>query len=108
MIKGIVKPKYSDYNVNNNLIIIKSNWRKICFPNTKQKLKTINKSEIGKFLKQERLFQGWSLKFVAELINISEVTLKSYEDGNRLFRLDVIYKLTQIYDMSIDELIKNK
>lgn len=60
---------------------------------------------MGKVIKQERLFQGLPLKFVAELINISEAALKSYEDGKRLV---VIYKLSQIYDVSIEELIANK
>lgn len=63
---------------------------------------------MGKVIKQERLFQGLPLKFVAELINISEAALKSYEDGKRLVGLDVIYKLSQIYDVSIEELIANK
>lgn len=46
-----------------------------------------------------------SSKFVADLLNISEATLKSYEIGIRLARLDVIYGLSQIYNMTIDELI---
>ena len=46
-----------------------------------------------------------SLKFVADLLDISESTLKSYETGTRLVRLDVIYGLSQIYNTTIDELI---
>jgi transcriptional regulator with XRE-family HTH domain len=46
-----------------------------------------------------------SLKFVANLLNISEATLKSYESGTRFVRLDVIYGLSQIYNMTIDDLI---
>lgn len=108
LINNKVKPEYSDYNATNNLKVVQSNWQKICFPKTKQKLKNIDKVKIGKALKQERLFQGWSIKFVAELLRISEATLKSYEEGKRLVRLDVVYQLSQIYDVSVDELIKNK
>lgn len=46
-----------------------------------------------------------SLKFVADLLNISQATLKSYETGTRLAKLDVIYGLSQIYNMTIDDLI---
>ena len=107
LINNTFKPKYSDYNATNNLKVIQSNWQIICFPKNKQKLKIIDKVKIGKVLKRERLFQGWSLKFVAELLNISEATLKSYEEGKRLVRLDVVYQLSQIYDVSVDDLIRN-
>ncbi|MBN2300662.1 MAG: helix-turn-helix transcriptional regulator, partial [Acholeplasmataceae bacterium] len=46
------------------------------------------------------------LKFVAELLHISEATLKSYEMGTRLVRLDVIYQLSQIYNTTIEDLIQ--
>lgn len=72
---------------------------------TQEKIKSLDKVQIGKAIKEERLFKGMSLKFVAELINISEATLKSYEEGRRLVRLDVVYQLSQIYDINIDELI---
>ncbi|SRR5690554_5477562 len=100
------KPGYN-YNTFNNLDIIQYNWQKICFPKTKPKIKAIDKVKIGKALKRERQFQGLSIRFVAELLNISESTLKSYEEGNRLVRLDVIYQLSQIYDVSVDDLIRN-
>jgi transcriptional regulator with XRE-family HTH domain len=48
-----------------------------------------------------------SLRFVANL-HISEATLKSYEMGTRLVRFDVMYQLSQVYDVSIDDLIHNE
>lgn len=108
LINNKVKPEFSDYNATNNLKVIQYNWQKICFPQTKQKLKTIDKVKIGKALKKERLFQGLSLMYVAELINVNEVTLKSYEEGNRLVKLDVAYRLSQLYNISVDDLIACK
>lgn len=52
LINNKVKPEYSDYNATNNLKVIQYNWQKICFPKTKQKLKTIDKVKIGKALKE--------------------------------------------------------
>lgn len=41
------------------------------------------------------------LKFATELLPISDSTLKSYEMRNRLVRLDVLCRLSQIYNMTI-------
>lgn len=89
----------------NNLDEIMNNWSRICFPKHKLKLKSIDKVKIGKSIKEQRLYHDMSLKFVADLLNISEATLKGYEMGTRLVRLDVVYGLSQIYNMTIDELI---
>ena len=106
LIKGLIKPGYNDFNANNNFMIIKSNWQRICFLKTKQVFKEIDRVKIGKALKKERLFQGMSLKLVSELINISEVTLKSYEEGKRLVSLDVVYQLSKLYNVNIEDLIE--
>ena len=82
------------------------NWSQICFPKHKLKLKSISKKEVGKAIKNQRLYHNMSLKFVADLLKISESTLKSYETGTRLTRLDVIYGLSQIFNMTIDDLIQ--
>lgn len=58
-------------------------------------------------IKGQRLYRGMSLRFVANL-HISEATLKSYEMGTRLVRFDVMYQLSQVYDVSIDDLIHNE
>jgi DNA-binding XRE family transcriptional regulator len=91
----------------NNLDEIMRNWSRICFPKHKLKLKSIDKVKIGKSIKEQRLYHGMSLKFVAEHLHISEATLKGYEMGTRLVRLDVIYQLSQIFNMTIDELVHN-
>jgi len=105
--KSLINNKELKYNFDtfNNLDEIMRNWSRICFPKHKLKLKSIDKKEIGKSIKEQRLYHGMSLKFVANLLNISEATLKSYEMGTRLVRLDVIYQLSQIYNMTINDLI---
>ncbi|MDY0277933.1 MAG: helix-turn-helix transcriptional regulator [Acholeplasma sp.] len=105
--KSLINNEELKYNFKtfNNLDAIMRNWSRICFPKHKLKLKSIDKVKIGKLIKEQRLDHGMSLKFVAELLHISEATLKSYEMGTRLVRLDVIYQLSQIYNMSIDDLI---
>jgi DNA-binding XRE family transcriptional regulator len=104
----LINNEYFEYNITtfNNIDEIMRNWSRICFPNHKLKLKSIDKNEIGKAIKHQRLYHGMSLKFVADLLQISETTLKSYEIGARLVRLDVIYALSQIFNMTIDDLIQ--
>lgn len=81
-------------------------WSQIYFLKHKSKLRSIDKKEIGKSIKSQRMYHDLSLKFVADLLNISEATLKSFEMRTRLVRLDVTYHLSQIYNMTIDDLIK--
>lgn len=105
--KSLINNEELKYNFKtfNNLDEIMKNWSRICFPKHKLKLKSIDKVKIGKSIKEQRLYHDMSLKFVADLLNISEATLKGYEMGTRLVRLDVVYGLSQIYNMTIDELI---
>jgi len=107
--ESLINNKSFKYSIKtfNNINEIMRNWSRICFPNHKLKIKSIDKKEIGKSIKEQRLYHDMSLKFVAELLQISESTLKSYEMGTRLVRLDVMYQLSQIYNMTIDDLIHN-
>lgn len=106
--KLLIKNGCFSYDIRtfNNIDVIMKNWSRICFPKHKPKLKSIDKKEIGKSIKDQRLYHGMSLKFVAELLHISEATLKSYEMGTRLVKLDVMYRLSQIYNITIDDLIQ--
>ena len=106
--KSLINNEELKYNFEtfNNLDEIMRNWSRICFPKHKLKLKSIDKVKIGKTIKEQRLYHGMSLKFVAEILHISEAALKSYEMGTRLVRLDVMYQLSQIYNITIDDLIQ--
>lgn len=107
--KCFIKNEYMDYNYKNfnNHREIRNNWSEICFPKYKPKIKSIDKKKIGIVIKDQRLFHCYTLKFVADLLEISETTFKSYEEGTRLVKLDVIYGLAQIYDIGVDEIIDN-
>jgi hypothetical protein len=107
--KSLINNESFRYNIRtfNNIDVIMKSWSHICFPKNKPKIKSIDKKEIGKSIKKQRLYHEMSLKFVANLLNVSEETLKSYETGARLVRFDVIYGLSQIYGVSIDDLINN-
>ncbi|MBI9010344.1 MAG: helix-turn-helix transcriptional regulator [Tenericutes bacterium] len=106
--KSLINNESFKYNIKtfNNIDEIMRNWSRICFPKQKLQLKSIDKVEIGKSIKEQRLCHDMSLKFVADLLQISEATLKSYEMGTRLVRFDVMYQLSQIYNMNIDDLIQ--
>ena len=84
------------------------NWQEICFPGQRSPISTITKEQIGTRIKAFRVQYGYTRKFVADLIGISDATLKAYENGDRLLRLDVAYQLAQIYGLTVDELIINK
>lgn len=106
--KSLINNKELKHNFEtfNHIDEIMRNWSRICFPKHRLKLKSIDKVKIGKAIKNQRLYHGMSLKFLAELLYISESTLKSYEIGARLVRLDVMYGLSQIFNMTIDNLIQ--
>jgi ubiquinone/menaquinone biosynthesis C-methylase UbiE len=106
--KALINNESFKYNIKafNHIDQIMRNWSRICFPKYKLKLKSIDKVKIGKIIREQRLYHDMSLKFVADLLQISEATLKSYEMGARLVRLDVMYHLSQIYNITIDDLIQ--
>ena len=82
------------------------NWQEICFPGRRSPISTITREYVSARIKTIWVQHGYTRKFVADLIGISEATLKAYENGDRLFQLDVAYQLAQIYGLAVDELIK--
>ena len=68
--------------------------------------KSVDAFLLGHLLRAERLKLCMSVKQVSELVLISPKTLYSYEEGTRMIKLDILYKLSQIYDFNIDELLK--
>ena len=104
----IVKKQVIHYSVREEwmaFLNIYHNWQEICFPKKNITVKTITKQEIGERIKAIRLQHGYTRALVADVIGISEATLKAYENGDRLLRLDVAYQLAQIYGTTVDKLI---
>jgi DNA-binding XRE family transcriptional regulator len=76
---------------------IYSNWLEIVFSNGDDRLKRLNKKKVAERLKQLRIGSNYNKEEVAGLIGISSATLRSYENGDVLVPLDVLYLLLQIY-----------
>lgn len=71
-------------------------------------LKQLNQEIICDNLKYLRIVNNYSGKYLADLIDIDFSTYKSYESGERLIRIDVLYGLAQIYGYTIEQLLKKK
>lgn len=80
-------------------------WREVCFPEGQPQISVLDPVKVGAKLKRIRVDQEFSVSKIAGLLHISPTTLRSYESGRSLVRLDVIYALAQIYDTSVDDLL---
>lgn len=80
-------------------------WQVICFPKKKPRIKTIDKFLLGHKLREYRIYEGMSVAKVAGILGISEKRLYDYEEGKRLANLNVLYGLSQVYGVSIDEIL---
>lgn len=78
---------------------IYSNWLEIVFPNGDDRLKRLDKKKVAERLKQLRIESNYNKEEVAGLVGISSATLRSYENGDVLVPLDVLYLLLQIYEI---------
>ena len=81
-------------------------WKAICFPKEKPLIQTIDTEFLGKILREQRMRCGMSAALVSELLQIAPATLYAYETGMRPVKLNVLYGMSQLYDVSIDELIR--
>lgn len=81
-------------------------WRAVCFPKDKPQIKTVKPVMLGGLLRAERLKRNIPARHAAGLVGIAEKTLYHYEDGTRMLRVDVFYKLCQIYKADPNELLK--
>lgn len=73
---------------------------------TVSKLKTIQREvihivKIFEFRKANRLTQAE----LGELIGVSQVAISTYENGERTPPLDVLIKLADVFDCTIDDLV---
>ena len=61
---------------------------------------------LGERLKESRVNKGYSQGDVAELLHISRQSISKWENGNSYPDLDNLVKLSNYYEVSIDELLK--
>ncbi|MFA7010250.1 MAG: helix-turn-helix transcriptional regulator [Bacilli bacterium] len=80
-------------------------WQMVCFKNKQNRIKVINDKALGAELRSLRVQNFLSVTAVADALNIDPSTLRNYELGHRTISLNVLYGLSQIYDVSIEKLI---
>lgn len=104
LIKGKVI-NFSDQEERIAFSNIFNNWQEICFPGGKNHLKRMSMEEFGAKITALRERNGYTRQHIADLLDINVSTLKAYEYGNRMIRLDLAYLLAQIYGVGLEELI---
>ena len=82
-----------------------NDWQEICFPGGKNHLKRMSMEEFGAKITALREKNGYTRQHVADLLDINVATLKAYEYGNRMIRLDLADLLAQIYGVGLEELV---
>lgn len=60
---------------------------------------------IGERIRRMREQVGWTQETLAELINISPVHLSRIENGKVTPRIDILIRLSEVLQVSIDELL---
>lgn len=61
---------------------------------------------IGSKLKSARLAKGYDQQYVCERLHIEQCTLSNYENERRSIKAEVVARLAQLYDISLDELFE--
>ena len=102
---GDKKYEYNKIPYKHYSSLIYKHWQEICFPNGKGQTKTIDAVQLGVVLKAARERAGLTRTQVSDLLNINIKTLNTYENGTRIVKLEVLYRMSQLYKTSIDEII---
>lgn len=80
-------------------------WCKVCFPKGPLSERAIDNVNLGQRLKALRLERGLGVNRTCAILGIATKTFYKYEDGTRQVKLDTLYKMSQLYDFTIDELL---
>ena len=68
-------------------------------------LETRPRTEFGDKLRSLRIDSGLSMRKVAKLIGISSKSYSDYENGVKIPKLSIVYKLSDIYKVNASYLI---
>lgn len=80
-------------------------WQEICFPDNKPQSKNLDSVKVGDSIKYFRERSFLSRSSAADYLEINLKTLNAYESGERMVKLEVVYKMSILYKTSIDEII---
>lgn len=62
--------------------------------------------KLGKILKDKRIEKYYSVNSVTDFLGISVDALRNYETGRRTPRINVLYALCELYELSVEKVIK--
>lgn len=85
---------------------IYTTWKEVCFPKGGSMVKKVDYFSLGHVLRMIRVKKGLHARQVAELVGISQKTIYDYETGARCISLNALYGMAQIFEISVDELIR--
>lgn len=68
----------------------------------------MNNEKIAQFLKSLRTAKGYTQQQVADLLHISPKTISKWENGDGLPDISIISVVADVYDVSVDEILKGK
>src|SRR5699024_12252854 len=71
------------------------------------KRKEMNKMFFSDKLKKEREKRGWSQDYLAEKIYVSRQSVSKWETGKNYPSIEVIIDLSDLFDITIDELLRS-
>lgn len=80
-------------------------WEKVCFPDDRCQLKTVSPVMLGGELRRRRMEKNIPTKHAAEIVGIDEFTLYDYEEGRHYMRVDVFFRLCQVYKADPTEVL---
>ncbi len=67
---------------------------------------TLNSQKLANKLKELRRINGYTQDYVASFLGIVRQTYSHYETGHRTPNYEILFKLSGLYNISIDDLLK--
>ncbi|MDD4157411.1 MAG: helix-turn-helix transcriptional regulator [Bacilli bacterium] len=98
---GMSDKRYQEIRTN---IYLK--WCKKFMPSELIFVHEIDMDKFAYEIRRVRLAKRYTIKSVAEFLLISESTIRSYETGRRLPRLNILFALLEIYEQNFNNFIK--
>ena len=66
------------------------------------------KNNFGKNLRYLRIQQNMTQTDLGYILNVTHQTISNYENNSRICDLDTLIRISEYFNVSIDELLKNK